>query len=371
MRFDNPTNSLPSLEASPLGILLQDPKRRHRTAMAESTTVQKPPPTAKTLVFDLPTQTLHVEPSHPIPTPNPAKNDHLIHVKATALCARELDWPTLYPATLFAENPDKQITPGYDLAGTVMTSPPGSSFHVGDEIYARTRPSRPGNCREYTIARTEEMALKPQKLDWVDAATVPLSALTAWQALFEHGGVKGLDDSSAKGEKVLVTAAAGGVGVWLVQLARIAGLHVVAQVGSPEHDKFARELGASETINYKTTSLKEWARKEGLVDIVFDLLGGDILEEAWFCVKDGGALVSMFEPPDLRKPAALEKKDVRSLFFIMEPNGEQLGEISKLIGEGICRPVLDSGWELEDYEKAFERLNGGHANGKVVIKVTG
>ena len=213
------------------------------------------------------------------------------------------------------------------------------------------------------------MAPKPPTLDWVHAATVPLSALTAWQALFEHGGLKGLDDSSARGKKVLVTAAAGGVGVWLVQLARIAGLDVVAQFGSPENDKLVRELGATETVNYKTTSLREWARKEGPVDIVFDLVGGYTLKEAWFCVKDGGVLVSIVEPPEMKKPDGLEGNDVKALFFIMEPKGEQLRKISKLLIEGKCRPVLDSVWEFEEYEKAFERLNGGHANGKVVIKV--
>lgn len=121
-----------------------------------------------------------------------------------------------------------------------MTTPPNSPFKIGDEIFCRTLPNRPGNCREYTIARTSEMALKPKTLNWEDVATVPLSALTAWQALFEHAGIKGLDDESAKGKKVLVTAAAGGVGVWLVQLARIAGLEVIAQIGREDNDKFVR-----------------------------------------------------------------------------------------------------------------------------------
>src|SRR5947209_156210 len=184
--------------------------------MDTSTTIQGLPTTAKTLIFDLPSKLLELKESDPVPTPDPRKEDHLIHVKSTALCAGELEWPILFPEAIFSENPDKIIVPGYDLAGTVITSPPGSPFHRGAEIYARTRPSRPGNCREYTLARTEEMALKPQKLNWVEAATVPLSAITAWQALFEHSGLKGLDDAGTKEKKILVTAAAGGVGVWLV-----------------------------------------------------------------------------------------------------------------------------------------------------------
>ena len=362
-KFPLPSLAVPSPEK------LSQHQQSYKATMVESAAVQSVPRLARNLIFDLPTRTLYIKSSHPIPTPDPAKNEHLIRVQTTALCARELEWPFLFPSAIFSENPDKQITPGYDLAGTVVTSPPGSPFHPGDDIYARTRPSRPGNYREYSIARTEEMAPKPPTLDWVHAATVPLSALTAWQALFEHGGLKGLDDSSARGKKVLVTAAAGGVGVWLVQLARIAGLDVVAQFGSPENDKLVRELGATETVNYKTTSLREWARKEGPVDIVFDLVGGYTLKEAWFCVKDGGVLVSIVEPPEMKKPDGLEGNDVKALFFIMEPKGEQLRKISKLLIEGKCRPVLDSVWEFEEYEKAFERLNGGHANGKVVIKV--
>ena len=338
--------------------------------MAATTIIPTLPLTAKTLIFDTASQTLNIHASHPVPTPDPAKNEHLIHVQTTALCTRELDWPTLFPAAIFAENPEKQITPGYDLAGTVITSPPASAFHPGDEIYARTRASRPGNCREYTISRTEEMALKPQKLSWVEAATVPLSAITAWQALFEHAGVKGLDDPSTEGKRVLITAAAGGTGVWLVQLARIAGLHVVAQVGNAKNDKFVKELGASETVNYKTTSLKQWAEREGMVDIVIDLLGGKTLEDEWFCVKDEGTLISIFEPPENQRPEGLKNKVVKNEFFIMEPNGQQLAEISRLLDEGQCQPVVDSIWELEDYEGAFARLNEGHANGKVVIKVT-
>ena len=337
--------------------------------MATYITTLKPPDTAKTLTFDVSSKSLKLKSSYPIPRPDPAKSDHLIQVKTTALCARELEWPILFSEYIFAENPDKVVTPGYDLAGTIIASPPDSPFRPGEEIYARTRASRPGNCREYTIARTDEMALKPRTLSWVDAATVPLSAITAWQALFEHAGLKGLDDPNARGKRLLVTAAAGGVGIWLVQLASTAGLEVVAQIGSPQNDEFMRALGASETINYRTTSLKEWADKQGPADIVVDSVGGSTLEEEWFCVKDGGVLISIVEPPEPRKPNRLEKRDVKALFFIMEPNGQHLAQISKSLEDGRCRPVVDSVFQLDDFEKAFERLNGGHSRGKIVVKV--
>lgn len=341
-----------------------------KATMATTTPTPNHPPTMKALVFDAPTHTLSVHPSRPLPVPDHSKTDHLIHVKATALCARELAWPSEFPDAIYAENPERLITPGYDLAGTVVTAPPSSPFGPGDEIFARTLPSRPGNCRDYTIARTDEMALRPLGLSWVETATVPLSAITAWQALFEHGGVGGLDDPTSAGKRVLIDAAAGGVGVWLVQLARIAGLHVVAQVGSAENDKFVRELGASDTVNYKTESLKAWAEREGQVDIVVDSVGGKTLEDAWFAVKDGGALIGIFEPPERRRPVELKQKVVKNQFFIMKPNGEQLAVIARLLDEGQCKAVVDSVWNFEDYEKAFEKLDGGHAKGKVVIKVT-
>ncbi|KAL2046262.1 hypothetical protein N7G274_001709 [Stereocaulon virgatum] len=211
------------------------------------------------------------------------------------------------------------------------------------------------------------MALKAQNLSWEEVATVPLSAITAWQA---HAGLKGLDDPNTAGKRILITAAARGVGVWLVQLASIAGLQVVAQVGSARNDEFVRGLGVSETVNYKMESLQEWAGREGTVDIVIDCIGGKTLEDAWFCIKDGGTLVSIVEPPEEKRPKELKDRVVKSESFIMTPDGHQLADLSRLLDQGRCRAVLDSVWNFEDCNKAFKRLDTGHANGKVVIKVT-
>ena len=197
---------------------------------------------------------------------------------------------------------------------------------------------------------------------------MPLSAISAWQALFEHGGVDGLGDERSKGKRVLITAAAGGVGVWLVQLARVAGLDVVAQVGREENEEFVRELGANEVINYHCTGLKEWAEGQNKVDIVIDCVGGKTLEECWYAVKEDGVLISIVNVPEEKKPFGLEK-GTRSLFFIMTPRGEHLMEISKLLEEGKVKPVVDSVWRLADYVKVFDRCDEGHARGKIVIEV--
>ncbi|KAL8723145.1 MAG: hypothetical protein Q9225_000486 [Loekoesia sp. 1 TL-2023] len=329
------------------------------------------PHSTKTLVYDTKSQTLHLHPSLPVPVPNPTQDDHLIRVHTVALCTGELDWPTLFPDVIFSENPDGQIVPGYDVAGTVITAPAASPFQPGDEIIARTHPSRRGNCREYSICRTEEMASKPDRLSWAEAASIPVSALTAWQALFDHAGVRGFDDPKFKGKKILITAAAGSVGIWLVQLAKMAGLEVVAQVGDTDNERLVKRLGAAEVVNYRTTGLKDWAERNDPVDIVFDLRGGKSLEEAWYCIKDAGTLISIVEPPMERKPKTIDVNNkVKNEFFIVTPKSQQLTELSKMANEGQLQTLVDSVWKFEDFQAAFAKFNKGHSRGKIVIEVT-
>ena len=348
---------------------ISDQNPRSYSVMSNTEIDSKYPSTAKALVFDLATKTLDVYHSNRVPVPDPIRDDHLIQVEAIALCARELEWPCLFPAALLSDNPDKQIIPGYDVAGTVITAPPASPFQPGDEVYARTYPARPGNYREFSIGRGVEMARKPHQLSWAEAASVPMSAVTAWQALYEHAGVARPSEPSSERKRILITAAAGGCGVWLVQLAKIAGLEVIAQVGSPQNDRFIRGLGATETVNYRTMSLMEWAKTHEPVDVIIDCIGGKALEEAWYCIKDQGSLISIVEAPEGKRPEELKTKDVKNEFFIMYPSGQQLGEISKLIEQGRCEAVVDSVWAFPDFKGAFERLDGGHARGKVVVQI--
>ena len=171
--------------------------------------------------------------------------------------------------------------------------------------------------------------------------------------------MKGFKDPASTEKKVLlITAAAGGVGVWLVQLARLARLEVIAKIGNAKNDEFIRTLGASKTANYNSESLKSWAGREGQVDIVIDCIGGKTLEDAWYAIKNGGSLISICEPPEGKKPQGLEKKDMKNSFFTVRPDGEQLAEVSKLLEEGKCRAVVDSVWEFEDYEKALKGWMG-------------
>ncbi|KFY18255.1 hypothetical protein V492_00021 [Pseudogymnoascus sp. VKM F-4246] len=300
----------------------------------------------------------------PLPVPDPSAGEHLIRVHAVAPCAGEMLWPEN------AENTDhkrKEPIPCYDVAGTVVTAPEDSPFPPGTEVYARTEFARTGMAREYAVVTTTELEVRPKNLRWAESAAVALSALTAWQALFVRGGLKA-GKGVATGKRVLVTAASGGAGSWIVQLARWAGAEVVGTCG-PDNVSFVETLGVDTAINYRQVSLKDWVGEEAgkKFDLVVDCVGRKTLEEVWWAVKSGGTLVSIYEPPEEKKPKDLEIEGVKSIFFIVEANGSQLKNITELVEAGICKPVVDSVWPLEKFEEAFARLDGGHARGKVVI----
>ncbi|KAJ9633965.1 hypothetical protein H2199_009164 [Coniosporium tulheliwenetii] len=308
----------------------------------------------------------------PIQQAKEGTDEHLIKVYATAPCAGELLWVKNFPAIM---QPGKIGVPCYDLSGVVVTAPVNSPFQPGTEVYTRTNAGRTANAREYTIALTSELALKPKNLSWEESASVPLSAFTAYQALFEHGGLKlGWKDEAGKHEnarkRVLITAAAGGVGVWVVQLAKAAGVKEIIAVVGPNNVDFVKSLGATEVINYKQQSLGAWAAASNpKVDLVIDMVGGQTLADAWTAVKDGGILLSVNEPPENRKPKENAPKDVTNLFFIMRPEGWQLKEVAELLEKGEVRVVVDSVWKLGEFKEAFARLESGHARGKVIIKI--
>ena len=300
----------------------------------------------------------------PVPTARPSSDEHLIRVDAISPCNGERLWPKNFPPP---DPTSKQWVPGYDMAGTVITAPSSSPFPPGSEVYARTNYRRTGCARDYTIAITDELALRPQHLSWTDSAAVPLSAQTAWQALFVHAGLGGTDAGQAAGKRILVTAASGGVGIWVVQLAHLAGAEVIGTCG-PDNVEMVSDLGANLVINYRATSLRDWGQDpQNQVDVIIDCSGRQSLEDAWWAVREGGLLIGIVQPPEQARPEGCRAKDVRSLFFIMEPNGRHLAQITKLIDEGKCRPIVDSVWRFEEYEKAFDKADSGRARGKVII----
>ncbi|KAK5675975.1 hypothetical protein LTS10_011264 [Elasticomyces elasticus] len=314
------------------------------------------------------------------PTINAAANEHLIRMHATSPCNNELQWWN-YGVVLA---PNKQFVPCFDLAGVVVEGPQDSPFKPGDKVFTRTNAARTGNAADYAVALTSELAHMPNNLTFEECASVPLSAFTAYQALFEHGGLDGAalrtgDATAAESNskvRLLVTAASGGVGTWILQFARAAGVKDIVAVCGTSNVDFVRELGASEVIDYRKSSIQEWARQNtnNKADLVIDcIVGTDSTTQCWHAVKNGARLISLVKPPGDHKPTGDDAdnvaENVTPIFFIMEPRGEELEVVRQLLEAKKCRPIIDSVFPFEDFQAAFDRVAGGHAKGKVILKV--
>jgi len=263
-----------------------------------------------------------------VPQPHPSPGEVLVRVSATGILVHELRWNETYETK--AGSKRVLPIPGRDLSGVVVEVGPGvTALSEGAEVYAMLDYGRDGAEADYTIALPGELAPKPRTLDSVQAAAVPLPALTAWQGLFEHA-------SLVAGQTVLIHGGAGGVGVFAVQLAQLTGAHVIATASARNRD-FLRDLGADECIDYTTTRFEDVVHE---VDFVFDLVGGDTLHRSWQVIKPGGMLVSTVSPPP---PADVVKgHDVRFVWFVVEPNRNELVQIGSLIDAGKLRPIIDA-----------------------------
>ena len=290
-----------------------------------------------------------------VPQPHPGPGEVRVRVSATGVIFNELQWTETYE-TKDGSKLDLPI-PGRDLSGVVVEIGQGvTTLSTGAEVYAMLDYGRDGAEADYTIARPFELAPKPRTLDAVQAAAVPLSALTAWQGLFEQANL-------VAGQSVLIHGGAGGVGVFAVQLAHWAGAHVVA-TASARNRGFLQELGANEIIDYTSTRFEDVIHG---VDLVFDTVGGDTLQRSWQVIKPGGVLVSIVGPPP---PADMtEGHDARFVWFIVEPNREQLIQIGALIDAGRVRPVIDTVFPLSEARQAYEQAAKGHTRGKIVLRV--
>jgi len=303
--------------------------------------------------------------------------DVLVKVHATAPCKGELDWALWAPDFI---GDDKVPIPGQDLAGTVVSAPDDSGLKAGDEVYARIEANRPGAAAEYVLAHVSELALLPKNISWTETAAIPISALTAYQSLFTQGSLDPLalnGDEAARAknakQRVLITAAAGSVGSYAVQLARLAGAAaVVANVG-PKNHQFVRELGATETTDYTKKTLGDWVAEDRAsreVDLIFDCIGGSTLAQSWYTVKDKGSIISVCGVPEDSRPADTKSKDVRSLWFVITPLGKDLSVITKLVEAGKIKPNVDSVLDFADFAEAWDKVESGRARGKVVLKVS-
>jgi NADPH:quinone reductase-like Zn-dependent oxidoreductase len=292
-----------------------------------------------------------------VPQPHPGPGEVLVRVYATGVFVNELRWNETYETPAGSQR--TLPIPGVDLSGVVAEVGPGViGLSEGAEVYAMLVYNRDGAEAEYTIALPGELAPQPRTLDSVQAAAVPLSALTAWQGLFEQG-------SLVAGQSVLIHGGAGGVGVFVVQLAHWAGAQVIA-TASARNREFLRELGADEFIDYTTTRFEDVVHE---VDLVFDTVGGDTLQRSWQVIKPGGMLVSIVSPPP---PADVtQSHDVHFIWFIVKPSREQLIQIGAFIDAGQLRPIIDTVLPLAEARQAYEQAAKGHTRGKIVLRVSG
>jgi NADPH:quinone reductase-like Zn-dependent oxidoreductase len=252
---------------------------------------------------------------------------------------------------------------GWDVAGTVAGMAPGATgFHVGDEVFGRPDFARDGSYAEYITVRGEELARKPRSLDFVDAAAVPLTALTAWQALFQAPkpyGSAGLEP----GQTVLVHAAAGGVGTIAVQLAKWRGARVIATASAQNAD-LVRRLGADQVVDYTTVPFEQVVRG---VDVVLDTVGGETRARSWAVLRPGGVLVSIVSPAPTQEEAAVH--GARAAYVFAQASSAQLREIAALADAGVVKPVVSEVLPLADAHRAHELSETRHVRGKIVLQV--
>jgi NADPH:quinone reductase-like Zn-dependent oxidoreductase len=267
---------------------------------------------------------------------------------------------------------------GHDLAGVV--SRVGSAvtrFAVGDEVYARPRDGRIGTFAERIAVHEDDLAIKPASLSMADAASVPLVALTAWQALVERANLQ-------PGQKVLIHAGSGGVGTYAIQLAKHLGATVATTTGTSNVD-WVRDLGADVVIDYRKQDFERFLHD---YDVVLDSQGADTLAKSLRVLKPGGIAIGIAGPPDpdfarqqgLRPPLRLliallsfktrraaRRHGVRYSFLFMRASGAQLDQITKLIDSGVLRPIIDRTYPFDQAPQALAHVEGGRSKGKVVI----
>jgi NADPH:quinone reductase-like Zn-dependent oxidoreductase len=288
-----------------------------------------------------------------VPKPELRAGDVLVRLHAAAL--NPVDWKIRSGVLRDWLKYTLPFTPGWDFSGVVEQTGPGTTlWKPGDEVYGRPDMSRDGTYAEYLAVRETEIARKPKSLDHVHAAAIPLAALTAWQALFDIAGL-------TAGQKVLIHAAAGGVGTFAVQLAKWKGAFVWGTASGKNQD-FLRELGVDQPINYETTRFEDVVRD---ADVVLDSLAGEVRERSWQVLKKGGVLVTLLGQP----PIEGNVHGVRGAGFLVQPNAAQLTEIANLVDSGKLRPIIEAVFPLDEAYKAQALGETNRARGKIVLRV--
>ncbi|MBO3731367.1 NADP-dependent oxidoreductase [Glycomyces sp. NEAU-S30] len=286
--------------------------------------------------------------------PEPGVGEILVRVQAAG--TNPVDWKSRAFGGLQARKPP--FTLGWDVSGTVEAVGFGVRlFAVGDEVYGMPRfPHFANGYSEYVTAPARHFAPKPAGLTHAEAAALPLAGLTAYQALVDIAGVQA-------GQRVLVHAAAGGVGHLAVQIAKAKGAYVIATASAAKHD-YLRGIGADEVIDYTAV---DFAAEVNDIDIVLDGVGDEYTARSALVVRDGGHLITLPGPAEI--PAAEEAR-IKSGFMIVEPDQTGLHALTALVEAGRLQPTVSATFPLEHAAKAHEALATGRTIGKIVLTIT-
>ncbi|MCL5116350.1 MAG: NADP-dependent oxidoreductase [Firmicutes bacterium] len=285
-----------------------------------------------------------------------AVGPHDVVIRIYATSVNPVDWkvrkgylkgrlPLEFPAIL-----------GWDAAGIVESV--GSNvtgFRRGDPVFSRPATNRPGTYAELVVVDEKLVAPKPPRLTYLEAASIPLAGLTAWEGLVEIADLQ-------PGQQVLIHGGAGGVGSYAVQLAKARGA-VVAATGSAGNLEYLRALGADRAIDYQEAPFEEAVES---VDVVFDTIGGETQSRSYAVLKRGGILVSIAQPPNQEEAQRL---GVKGTWFFLEPDGEKLRRLGELFARGAMTPQVHHEFALNDLPAAHQLSETGHARGKIGIVV--
>ncbi len=288
--------------------------------------------------------------------PEPAPQEVLVQVHAAGVNPLDCKVRTGRMKAIF--NYQMPLILGMDVSGVVAAI--GSEVNnvsIGDKVYGIAEVSRSGAYAEYALLQQQKLALKPENLDYVQAASVPVGAMTAWQALFDHGQL-------SSGQTLLIHAASGSVGIFAVQLAKWKGAKVIA-TASKRNLQFVKDFGADEVIDYQTTKFEDVVKN---VDIVVDAVGGDTRERSWGVLKPGGILVSLISssPPSQETAAQM---GVRAVGMMMQPQAQHLTEIAALLDSGKIKTAVGKVFPLAEARQAHELSESGSVRGKIVLEV--
>lgn len=281
------------------------------------------------------------------PEPRAAINDVVVQVHASGFVPTELAWPSTWTDRLGRDRTPS--IPGHELAGVVTALGYGTTgLSVGQRVFGLTDWSRDGTLAEYAAVEARNLAPLPGDVDFTVGASLPISGLTAWQGLFDHGRLRA-------GQSVLVHGAAGAVGSMVTQLAREAGAHVIG-TGRTAADRQSA-FGAQEFVDLESDALED----VGKVDLVFDVIGGDIGKRSAALIRAGGTLVSIVGPPEARPAEGL------AVDFVVESNRAQLSEIVQRVRDGRLRPNIGNVSTLDEAVAAFNSTE--RHKGKTIIRV--